>query len=143
MELEPSTVFTPAIGRRRHIPPPPPVVLVTVEDAKLVSSVGWEGELDAFYVGLLKFERDKKVAGIVYKAENFRIVFELVEGPVERDDMRMLGVIVKSLRDTAQVFRDAKVEFEWERGLQAGDERLVLTDPAGNWLRITQSKPVM
>ena len=118
-------------------------MLVTVEDARLLSSKGWERELDAFYVGLLKFEPDKKVAGIAYKAENFRIVFDLVRGPVERDDMRMLGIIVKSLRETAQLVRDAKVEFEWERGLQAGDERLVLTDPAGNWLRVTQSKPVM
>ena len=138
-----SSGFSAPLDRRRHIPPPPPVVLVTVEDARLLSSIGWDRELDDFYVGLLRFERDHKSKGIVYKAENFRIIFDLVDGPVERDDMRMLGIIVKSLRDTAERFRAADIEFERVRGLIAGDEQLNLTDPAGNWLRITQSKPVM
>lgn len=135
--------FTPVPDRRPFIPPPPPVSLVTVDDARLPSSVGWEHELDAFYVGLLQFERDAKAAGIVYKAENFRIVFDPVEGPVERDDLRMLGIVVKSLARTSRRFRDGKIEFTRERGLIAGEERLVLMDPVGNWLRITQSKPVM
>lgn len=135
--------FTLPVDRRPFIPPPPPVSLVTVDDAHLPSSVGWERELDAFYVGILQFERDAKAEGIVYKADNFRIVFELVDGPVERDDLRMLGVIVKSLADAAQKFRGAEIEHSRERGVIAGEERLLLTDPAGNWLRITQSKPVM
>jgi hypothetical protein len=135
--------FTVRPDRRPFIPPPPPVELVTVDDARLPSSVGWERDLDAFYVGILQFERDAKTDGIAYKAENFRIVFDLIEGPVERDDLRMLGIVVKSLGETAQKFRDAGIECSRERGLVAGEERLVLMDPAGNWLRITQRKPVM
>jgi hypothetical protein len=133
LELESSVGdFTLAADRRPFIPPPPPVSLVTVDDAHLPSSMGWDRELDAFYVGLLQFERDAKADGIVYKSDNFRLVFDLVEGPVERNDLRTLGVIVKSLADTAQKFRDAEIEYSRERGLVAGEERLVVMDPVGN-----------
>ena len=143
MELEPSTDFKPAIDRRPHIPPPPPVSLVVVEDARLPATVGLERELDSFYVGLLEFERDEKREGVVYKAENFRLIIDFTEGPVQRDDMRMLGVVVKSLADAMRKLTEAEIEFERERGLVAGEERLVLLDPAGNWVRITQSKAIM
>ena len=73
------------------------MALETIEDARVVASAGLEKELDAFYVGILEFERDVKAEGIVYKAENFRLIVEVVEGPVVRDDLRMLGVVVKSL----------------------------------------------
>lgn len=143
MELEPPTNFTPKSDRRPHIPPPPPVSLQTVEDARLAASAGDEKQLDDFYVGLLQFERDAKEPGIVYKADNFRLRFEIVEGFVERDDLRMLGVIVKSLADTWRKLSGAEIQYTRERGLVAGEERLVLLDPAGNWLRIVQSKPIM
>lgn len=143
MELAPSTNFTPTKDDRPVMPPPLPVMLLTIEDARLAAAAGLERELDAFYVGLLQFERETKEAGIVYKAENFRLWIEVQEGPVLRDDMRMLGVVVKSLPDLMRKFREAEIEFSRERGLTAGDERLVLLDPAGNWLRIMQSKLIV
>ena len=141
MELAPSTNFVATADRRRPLPPPPPVMLVTVEDARIGAAAGLERELDAFYVGLLQFEREVDVERIVYKAENFRLWVDIQEGPILRDDMRMLGVVVKSLPEAMRKFRESEIEFSRERGLTAGDERLVLLDPAGNWLRVTQSKP--
>ena len=143
MELAPSTNFTPTKDDRPVMPSPLPVMLVTIEDARLTAAAGSERELDAFYVGLLQFEREAGDEGIVYKAENFRLWIEVQEGPVLRDDMRMLGVVVKSLPDLMRKFREAEIEFSRERGLTAGDERLVLLDPAGNWLRIMQSKLIV
>lgn len=140
MELAPSTNLVLAADRRRPIPVPPPVLLVTVEDARLMSAAGLERQLDAFYIGLLQFERDAKCEGIVYKAENFRLWIDVEEGPVVRDDMRMLGVVVKSLSETMRKLREAEIEFARERGLTAGEERVLVVDPAGNWLRIVQSK---
>jgi hypothetical protein len=143
MELEPSTNFRPEADRRPHLPPPPPVSLVTVEDPHLPATTGNERALEAFYVGLLQFERDPKQAGIVYRAENFRLWIDQHEGPIPRDDMRMLGIIVRSLFETQRKLVEAEIPFSKERGVIAGEERLLLLDPAGNWLRIVQSKPIM
>jgi hypothetical protein len=129
--------------RRRYIPPPPPVSLVTVEDARLPASTGLERELDAFYVGLLEFEREAQQDELVYTAENFRLRFDFVEGQVIRDDLRMLGIIVKSLDDMQLKLRERELEFTLEHGLVAGERRILIVDPAGNWLRIIQSKPIM
>src|SRR5689334_21550172 len=100
MEREQGTDFTPTIDKRRFIPPPPPVSLPTIEDAELPATTGLEAELDRFYVDLLQLERDERYDGVGYKAENFRLTFRFTEGPVPRDDMRMLGVVVRSLSDT-------------------------------------------
>ncbi len=143
MELEPSTNFVPPQDRRPHIPAPPPVVLETIEDAHLPASAGLEKQLDAFYVGILQFERDPRADGIVYKAENFRLIIDVSEGPIERDEFRMLGIIVKSLADAIRKLREAEIEFSRERGLAAGEERLVLLDPAGNWVRITATTRIL
>jgi hypothetical protein len=143
MELAPPTDFKPAVDRRKHIPPPPPVSLVVIEDAHLPATTGLERELDAFYVGLLEFERDEKREGVVYKADNFRLIFDFIEGPVQRDDMRMLGVVVRSLAAAMMKLTEMKIEFVHEKGLMPGDERLVLLDPAGNWIRITQFTAIM
>jgi hypothetical protein len=143
MELEPSTNFRLEADRRPHLPLPPPVSLVTVEDAHLPATTGQERKLDAFYVELLQFERDPKQSGIVYRAENFRLWIDQIEGPVARDDMRMLGIIVRSLFELERKLVDAEIQFAKEHGVIAGEERLLLLDPTGNWLRIVQSKPIM
>jgi len=44
--------------RRPTMPPPPPVRVVAVEDVVLIAAPGQERDLDAFYVGLLRFERE-------------------------------------------------------------------------------------
>jgi hypothetical protein len=54
--------------------------------------------------------------------------------------MRMLGVVVRSLPDLMRKLTEAEIEYARERGLVAGEERLLVMDPAGNWLRIGELK---
>src|SRR5437016_1983158 len=119
MELEEGTNFTPTIDKRKFIPPPPPVALATIEDAELPPTTGLEADLDRFYVSLLQLDRDDRYDGVCYKAENFRVIFRFTERSIARDDMRTLGIVVRSLGDTMWKLIEAEIEFERERGLVA------------------------
>jgi len=136
VELEqPNFEFKPPKDRRPIIPEPPPVKLVAVEDMTLTTAAADVGKLDAFYVELLRFERESASA-IVYKAENARLRFELSEDAGPRDDMRAVGIDVPSLRDLELLLVDREIPFVKERGLFVGQMTFLLRDPAGNWVRI-------
>ena len=142
MELEPSTrTFKPVVDRRPRVPEPLPVRLVTVDDARLPAAAGLERQLDAFYVGVLGFARPAPDdEAIAYRAENFVLHFNVIEPPLRRDDMRPLGVEVPSLADLELKLVEAEVDFSRQRGLLPGEESIVLTDPAGNWLEIVDRR---
>jgi hypothetical protein len=74
--------------------------------------------------------------GPVYRAENFRVHFDLVEGLVERESLRPLGVEVPSLAATEGKLTAAEIEYVRQRGVTPGQESLLLTDPAGNWIEL-------
>src|SRR6266480_3944167 len=115
MELEPSAhVVLPAADCRPLIPEPLPVRLLTVDDATLHAAAGLEVPLDEFYVGLLKFERDDE-PGLAYRADNFRLCF---------------------------VITDRKLDYTRQRGVTPGEERLVLQDPAGNWVEVVEYRVI-
>jgi hypothetical protein len=128
------------IDTRPKIFPPPPVRLATVADARLCAIAGLEIQLDKFYVELLKFERDSSHPHIAYRAENWRLCFDSHERPRPRDDYRFVGVIVPSLSDLARRFDEAGFSYDRLRGIFAGQESLLLNDPCGNMLEITESK---
>lgn len=167
----PITPIGSAADARKKIEEPLPVRLVTVDDAHLLCAAGLETELDAFYVEILKFVREpaptlvplpspdpsseapNPVAPnpaapggaplpIVYRADNFRLIFNVVEPPVQRADLRMLGVEVPSLLALEKTFIDREIPYEWQKGLLPGQQALVLLDPAGNWLQIVELKIV-
>jgi hypothetical protein len=143
MELEPAPqTFRPILDPRRHIPEPPPVRLLTLEDASLPSAAGLERQLDDFYVGLLGFERQTRLEWPVYRAENFALAFDVVEPPVRREDYRTLGVEVPSLTDLEEKLIKSETAYSRQRGLLPGEERIVLLDPAGNWLEIVDRRGV-
>src|SRR2546423_870171 len=145
MELEePSFTFKPRIDRRRLIPEPLPVRLVAIDDVHLPAAAGKEGELDAFYVGLWGFERDNSAPEglIVYRSENFRLCFDGLEPPIHREDCRAVGVEVQSLAVAERKLIDAEIEYERQRGLAPGEETIVLLDPAGNWIALTEARGV-
>jgi hypothetical protein len=139
IEVDPATTsFEHVEDKRPRVPEPPPVRLVAVEDCNLLAVAGIETDLDAFYVGLLGFEREAADGLIVYRAENFRLRFAIVECPESREDYRPLGIATPSLAELAQRFTDAEIEFVRQRGLTPGVEFLLLSDPAGNPLEISE-----
>lgn len=145
MELEkPSIEFRGAPDDKRlKVPEPPPVRLVAVEDVTLDATPADAATLDQFYVGLLRFERDTKSSGHVYKAENQRLQFNLSDSPALRDDMRAIGVEVPSLADLELLLIDRQIVYTKERALTLGQMTYLLRDPAGNWLRIGQVKRIL
>jgi hypothetical protein len=122
--------------RRPRMPEPPGVRLVTVEDARLVAAAGLEPELDAFYVDLLGFQRDLETDGLAYRAENFRLIFEVVEAPFEPPGMRPLGIEVLSLVAAEHKLVAAEIEYLRQKSIVPGQESLLLRDPAGNWIEL-------
>jgi hypothetical protein len=146
MELEPATTpFENVEDRRPRLLPPPPVQLVAITDISLLSSAGLEKDLDRFYVGLLGFERQETAPDAndlmtAYRAANFRLNLYVVEKMPPRPDYRPAGVIVPSLEDLMRRFTDAQIAFLRQRGLMPGTESLLVNDPAGNLLEITESR---
>jgi hypothetical protein len=135
-----STNYTMRADRRPRMPEPPPVRLVTVDDAHMPARAGVEPQLDEFYVGLLEFEREADSNYPIYRAGNFRILFDVLEPPVRRDHLRALGIEVRSLNEAGHKLLDSQIEYARRRGLLPGQETLVLLDPAGNWIEIRESR---
>jgi hypothetical protein len=143
-QLEPSAnIALPKTDKRPVIPEPLPVRLVAIEDVHLPASAGKEVELDAFYVGMWGFERDDNPAELVYRAENFRLRFDVLEPPVTRDELRPVQIEVQSLRQAERKLIEAELEYERQKGLTAGSDVLLLLDPAGNWVALVEAKAIM
>src|SRR4051812_12213622 len=140
MELEESSFnFKPVADRRPRVPEPLPVRLIAVADMRVESAAGLERQLDGFYVKLLGMERVPPVSDeIVYRTENFDLYVDVFEPPVMREDFRPVRIEVKSLSEIQLKFIEAEVEHTRRKGLLAGDEALVLQDPAGNWIEVTE-----
>jgi hypothetical protein len=145
-ELEPATsgFREPPPDRRPHMPEPPPVRLTAIEDVLAIVPDFIERELDEFYVAFLQFERDRNSRNrLVYRAENFRLLLEIHAAPITRKDMRPIGVEVQSLVDAEAKIIDREIEYQRIRGLTAGSDALMLQDPAGNWVSISERRGVM
>jgi len=127
--------------RRPRIPEPLPVRLVAVEDVHTSAQVDLVGELDDFYVGLLGFEREHIQEESIYRAENLRLHITLVKEQPEHD-LRPTAIEVTSLAEVEQRLIEREIEFEIQRGLLPGQRALLLLDPAGNWVAISEA-PVL
>jgi catechol 2,3-dioxygenase-like lactoylglutathione lyase family enzyme len=141
MELEESSFdFKPVADPRPRVPEPLPVRLIAVADMRVDSPAGLERALDRFYVTLLGMERITTTDAIVYRSENFDLYVDVLEPPVTREDYRPVRVEVKSLSEVQLKFVEAEVEHTRRKGLTPGSEALVLQDPAGNWVEVTESR---
>ncbi len=140
MQLEarnPDFTFKPEVDRRLRVPETLPVRLVAVADMRVESSAGRERQLDMFYVGLLGMQR---IVGetIVYRTENFDLYVDVLEPPVVREDYRPVRVEVKSLAEIELKLIEQQILYVRRKGLVPGEEALVLQDPAGNWVELTE-----
>ena len=118
--------------------------LVAVKDVLLKAPAAATERLDAFYIGLLLFERDRHAEAAVraYRAENFRLVCELIEAEAVagREDYRPVGVELPSLADAELRLIDAELEYARQKSVMTGVESIVLLDPAGNWVELFERR---
>jgi hypothetical protein len=140
--IEPTGEFRPRPDRRPRMEEPLPVKLVTVDDARLLTGAGREVQLDAFYVDLLGFQRTGPEHDLIYRSENFDVIFTVEEPPVRRDTLRALGVEVQSLADAERKLIEAEIAYTRQRGLLPGHDALLVLDPGGNWLQLTESRTI-
>ena len=80
--------------------------------------------------------------GPVYLADNFALRFDILEGLIERETFRPLTVEVPSLAEAEAKLIEAEIEYTRQRGMNLGEESLVLLDPGGNWIEIVEMKIV-
>jgi catechol-2,3-dioxygenase len=139
---EPTSVPPRAADRRPVMPEPLPVRLVAVADVVLPAPAGVEVQLDAFYEDVLGFVRYDDPHRLVYHADNFDLAFEVSDRPVRHDKLRPLGVIVPLLADVVARLVERQIEYSYQRGINPGAESLVLLDPAGNWVEMTDTRGV-
>ncbi len=138
MDLEPTGIdFTPKQDRRPHIPEPLPVRLISLSDVTLLCNSSHESLLDDFYASMLLFVKELG-HGIVYRADNFRLRFDVVDGIIERDGYRPVTIEVQSLADTREKLDAREIEYTHEKSLTLGHDSLWLTDPAGNYVEIVE-----
>jgi hypothetical protein len=143
IDLEPpDTPFRSTADTRPRMPEPLPVKLVTVDHAHLPSAAGLETQLDDFYILLLGFERLEQDEVLTYRAENFNLCFDVLEPPLDRDTFRALGVEVPSLGQAERKLIEQQIEHIRQKGLVPGPDNILLQDPAGNWLQLTESRLV-
>jgi hypothetical protein len=144
MELEePATEFAIAEDRRPRVPEPLPVRLVAISDVRLLARQEAEPRLDEFYVGLWGFEREVGWPVPVYRAENFTVRFDVPDPAARREDMRPLRIEVSSLVEAEHKLIDRQIEYVRQKGINPGEESLMLLDPAGNWIEISEARGVM
>ena len=142
LELEPATGLTPRVDPRPRIDEPLPVKLVAVADVTMPAPAGAEVKLDAFYVGLLEFERVPPETQLNYRAENFTIRFQVHERPVEHENLRPQGIEVQSLADAELKLIEGEYAYVRQRGVLPGSETIVLRDPAGNWIELVELRGI-
>ena len=125
---------------RPRVPEPLPVRLIAIEDVRLLVPAGVETQLDAFYVGLLQFER--LTGELTYRADNFDLKFQVREPPVVHDSIRPTGIEVLSLADVEKKLIELEIEYIRQRGIVPGSTTLLVHDPAGNWVEVSENQVI-
>jgi hypothetical protein len=142
VELEdPKSEFRPIIDTRLRMPEPLPVRLIAIEDVRLPAPPNIQEKLDAFYVTLLQFERQPTT--LSYRADNFTLHFQpQTDETVIHESLRAQGIEVLSLAEAEKKLIAAELEYTRQKGLTPGTQTLLLLDPAGNWVELSERRIV-
>lgn len=144
IELEPSNPdFQPARDERQRMDEPLPVELEAVADVHLPCPRIATAKLDALYIDILQFAGDHDEHHPIYQADNFRLLFDLPRRELIQEDFRTTKVIVQSLRELQAKLLEAEIEHERQKGVNPGEEAIILQDPDGNWLEIHERRIVV
>jgi len=131
----------PPQDARPRMPEPLPVRLVAVNDVRMTARPEALPRLDGLYVDILGFVRHSSQGAPLYRADNFDLHFE-VRSDRAREDCRVVQIEVPSLAAVERKLIDAGIEYTRIRGLVPSTESLVLSDPAGNWIELVESRPL-
>ena len=143
VELEsPAFTFKLRPDRRPRLAEPLPVRLVAIADVALPAPSGVELRLDAFYEDILGFQRSVDRHQLVYHADNADLRFDVVDRPVAHPSLRPTGIAVPLLAEVMPKLAEAEIEYTLQRGMNPGMESLLLLDPAGNWVEVTDMRAV-
>lgn len=158
IELEPSSGASVRPDLRRPMFEPPPVRIIAVKDVHLPAAVGREAELEAFYVGVLRFGvkgatpyagellPGKSAAArparqsddpLTFLAENVAITFDLAEPPVDYENLAPTMLEVPSLKNLRELLVERGIDYETMHGLMPATEHVIVRDPGGNLLAIS------
>jgi predicted enzyme related to lactoylglutathione lyase len=120
--------------------------LVAVGDVARSAAASLAEELVAFYVDVLGLTRLAlaEPAVIAFRGEQVtgpRLLVRLMEKPPEPDVIPMM-IQVASLSEVAEELAGRGTEVLWSQGMWYYERRLLVQDPAGNWLSLTASHPL-
>jgi len=116
------------------LPPKPATEPVLGQAAPVVPPTRMDRPLPALPVGAIQ--------GPVYRAENHRIIVQIQEPLIKRESLRPLGIEVTSLVAVMLELDRRELEYTRQRGVYPGQDSVLLQDPGGNWLEISESRPV-
>jgi hypothetical protein len=141
IELENSDFsFKPSRDERQRMEEPLPVEIEAVGDVHLPCARVANEKLDALYIALLQFAPIHADHHPAYQANNFRLLFDLPRRELIQEDFRMTRIIVPSLVELQHKLVDAGIEYERQKGVNPGQEALVMQDADGNWLEIREKR---
>jgi catechol-2,3-dioxygenase len=142
IELLPASEDIPAPDPRPRMAEPLPVRLVAINHVRLPAPAGVEVRMDSFYEDIFRFQRADDRHQLIYHADNFDLRFDVLDRPVMHASIRPTGIEVPLLADIAQRLTEAEIEYTVQRGIFPGLESLLLLDPAGNWIEVTDARSV-
>jgi len=143
--LEPTAAVAEpsAQDKRPKMPEPLPVRLIAVADVALPAQTDLEKEMDRLYLDVLGFQRDRAGNALIYQADNFRLILMPIEGLICRVNYRPAQIEVPSLAELEAKLIDYEIEYMPLRGLLPGSEALLVMDPSGNYLEITDRRKTL
>ena len=136
-----SGAFEPQVDERPAVPEPLPVELVAVTDVRVRAPAELKEQIDEFYF-LLGFTRPDD-HGWAYRSDTTLLIFRPPRRKSWRQDYRPILVTVESIDEVASRLADAGVHYSRQRGISLGCESLHCTDPAGNFLQISEHRRLL
>src|SRR5688572_11734406 len=123
-----------------RMPEPLPVWIAAVEDVTMVAQCGLELEHDDLYVKVLLMEKEQppEDGWWAYRADNVRVRFQIKEGLLARESYRPLQVVLPSLKEVEARLFEHEIEYTKERGLTPGSKMILVLDPSGNRVEVTE-----
>ena len=119
--------------------------ILAVADVTRVAALDRHEELLALYRDVLGLTPVPAGEGLLVfrgqQATGPKLLIRLVEAP-PAPDVQPIPVLVASLLQAEEMLAEREIEVLASQGMWIYDRRLLLQDPAGNWVSLTTSHPL-